>query len=40
VELLCQTFASSDARGRKLIQLMSEMSISKSEGVPTRRYNP
>jgi hypothetical protein len=40
VELLCQTFASSDAQGRKLIQLMSEMSISKSEGVPTRRYNP
>ncbi len=40
VELLCQTFATSDAQGRKLIQLMSEMSISKSEGVPTRRYNP
>jgi hypothetical protein len=40
VELLCQTFASSDAQGRKLIQLLSEMSISKSEGVPTRRYNP
>ena len=40
IELLCQTFESSDAQGRKLIQLMSEMSISKSEGVPTRRYNP
>lgn len=40
VEMLCQTYESSDAQGRKLIQLMSEMSISKSEGVPTRRYNP
>lgn len=40
VEMLCQTYASSDAQGRKLIQLMSEMSISKSEGVPTRRYTP
>ena len=40
VALLCETYASSDAQGRKLIQLMSEMSISKSEGVPTRRYNP
>ena len=40
VELLCQTFESADAAGRKLIQTMAEMSISKSEGVPTRRYNP
>ena len=40
VELLCQTYESSDAQGRKLIQLMSEISISKSEGVPTRRYTP
>ncbi len=40
VELLCQTFESSDAEGRKLIQTMAEMSISKSEGVPTRRYSP
>ena len=40
IEMLCATFASSDAEGRKLIQLMAEMSISKSEGIPTRRYNP
>jgi hypothetical protein len=40
VEMLCQTFQSADAAGRKLIQAMAEMSISKSEGVPTRRYNP
>ena len=40
IEMLCRTFESSDAQGRKLIRLMSEMSISKSEGVPTRRYTP
>jgi hypothetical protein len=40
VEMLCQTFESADAAGRKLIQTMAEMSISKGEGVPTRRYNP
>ncbi len=40
VEMLCETFQSADAAGRKLIQTMAEMSISKSEGVPTRRYNP
>ena len=40
VQMLCETFAVSDAAGRKMIQTMAEMSISKSEGVPTRRYNP
>lgn len=40
VEMLCQTFETADAAGRKLIQTMAEMSISKSEGVPTRRYTP
>ena len=40
VEMLCETFETADAAGRKLIQTMAEMSISKSEGVPTRRYTP
>ncbi len=40
VEMLCETFEIADAAGRKLIQTMAEMSISKSEGVPTRRYTP
>lgn len=40
VEMLCQTFETADAAGRKLIQTMAEMSISKTEGVPTRRYTP
>jgi hypothetical protein len=38
IEMLCATFASSDSEGRKLIQTMAEMSISSTEGVPTRRY--
>ena len=40
VEMLCQAFETSDSEGRKLIQTMAQMSISKSEGVPTRRYSP
>ncbi len=40
VDMLCETFANSDAEGRKLIQTLAELSISKSEGVPTRRYTP
>ena len=40
VEMLCETFEIADAAGRKLIQMLAEMSISKSEGVPTRRYTP
>jgi hypothetical protein len=38
--LLCETYLASDAEGRKLIKLMAELSISKAEGVPTRRYSP
>ena len=40
VEMLRATYASSDYSGRKLIQQMAEMSISRSEGIPTRRYEP
>jgi hypothetical protein len=40
IEMLCQTFETSDAAGRKLIKTLAEMSISKAEGVPTRRYTP
>ena len=40
IEMLCQSFQSADAAGRKLIRTLAEMSISKSEGVPTRRYTP
>ena len=40
VEMLCQTFESADSEGRRLIRLMAELSISKVEGIPTRRYTP
>src|SRR5438445_3500829 len=40
IDMLCEAYASADAAGKKLIQTMAEMSISKTEGVPTRRYNP
>jgi len=40
VEMLRATFADSDHTGRKLIQQMAEMSISRSEGIPTRKYEP
>lgn len=40
IEMLCQTYETADAAGKKLIRTLAEMSISKSEGVPTRRYTP
>ncbi len=40
IAMLCETFATADAGGRKLIKLMAELSISKAEGIPTRRYSP
>lgn len=40
VELLCQTWERTTAEGRRLTQLLAELSISSGEGVPTRRYVP
>jgi hypothetical protein len=40
IEMLRSTFADADASGRRMIQQMAEMSISRSEGIPTRRYEP
>lgn len=40
VDLLCRTFENADAEGRRLIRLLAELSISKVEGIPTRRYEP
>jgi hypothetical protein len=40
VKLLCDTYASADHENRKLIKVMAELSISKAEGIPTRRYTP
>jgi len=40
IEMLCDTFVNADDDGRRLIRMMAELSISKAEGVPTRRYMP
>jgi len=40
IAMLCDTFAAANNENRKLIKLMAELSISKAEGIPTRRYSP
>ncbi|HEY0156348.1 MAG TPA: PilZ domain-containing protein [Thermoanaerobaculia bacterium] len=40
VAMLCRAYESGDADGRRLIRTFAALSISKSEGIPTRRYNP
>jgi hypothetical protein len=40
IKMLCETFANADGEGQALIKLMAELSISKAEGIPTRRYYP
>jgi hypothetical protein len=38
--MLCRAYESGDADGRRLIRTFASLSISKVEGVPTRRYTP
>ena len=40
IAMLCRAYASGDAESRKLIRTFAGLSISKSEGIPTRRYAP
>jgi len=40
IDILCDTFAKADVPGQKLIRTMAELSISRAEGIPTRRYKP
>lgn len=40
VALLSRTWELCDVEGRKLTQLLAQLSISRAEGVPTRRYVP
>jgi hypothetical protein len=40
VDMLCRAYESGDAEGRKLIRTFASLSISRTEGVPTRRYAP
>ena len=40
VEILCRTWEMTTPEGRRLTQMLAELSIDKSEGVPVRRYVP
>jgi hypothetical protein len=40
VDMLCRTFEVCDAEGKRLTQILAQLSISKKEGIPTRRYVP
>lgn len=40
VEMLCSTWEQTTSEGRRLTRLLAELSVSKKEGVPTRRYVP
>ena len=40
VDLLCETYQAADEEGRRLTQTLAQLSINKTEGVPTRKYLP
>lgn len=40
IERLCSAYERADNPGRKLIRTFAALSISKAEGIPTRRYTP
>ena len=40
IDLLCRTYQGTNEQGRRLTQILAELSIRKEEGTPTRRYVP
>lgn len=40
IEMLRSAYEGADEDGKKLIRTFAALSISKTEGIPTRRYNP
>lgn len=40
IRTLCDAYEAADTEGRRLIRIMAELSTSKAEGIPTRRYDP
>ena len=40
VDMLCETWERTSEEGRRLTQLLAELSVSRAEGIPTRRYVP
>lgn len=39
-EMLCRTWEACDEEGRELTRTFAQLSVSKAEGIPTRRYVP
>jgi hypothetical protein len=40
VDMLCETWENTTDEGRRLTRMFAELSVSKAEGIPTRRYVP
>ena len=40
VDILCETWETTTTEGRRLTQMLAELSIDKTEGIPVRRYVP
>ncbi len=40
VDMLCETWENTTDEGRRLTRMLAELSVSKAEGIPTRRYVP
>jgi len=40
IEMLCRTWEMTSPEGRRLTQMLAALSISKREGIPTRRFVP
>ena len=40
VDLLCETWEITTDEGKRLTQILAALSLSKREGIPTRRYEP
>lgn len=40
IDMLCRTYEQTTVEGRRLTRILAELSISKTEGTPTRRYEP
>jgi hypothetical protein len=40
VDMLCKTYQRADEEGRRLTKIFAQLSVTKGEGVPTRKYLP
>lgn len=40
VNVLCETYQKADTEGRRLTKILAQLSVTKGEGLPTRRYLP